>query len=345
MTLSEHYAAATSEYLRRLQFNNLSPKTLKNYEQVLSRFGAYLSDHAEENSGDLFSAVESWRDSMLENGNAPSTVKQYLTTLKIFFDKATRRSFPAALRFSENPVDEDMKPKTPERPYEIVLTDEQVKLLFVNKPPRHFAGFWERNWAMVMLALNEKIRNAEILDLKLSDVDMLHHILIVNSGKGRKYREVDLCELSEFAITQYLESGIRPDYLSDDDYLFGTTAAHKCGSIDTRSGNEKWHRGSTNWLSNVIERTVRAVTGVPDCRSHDLRHVGSRVCLNAGQSMEELQGQLGHAQIATTQIYCSRMGSRRTRDSAKSVLAARDAAASELRNEKMGAQTVILFPA
>lgn len=33
MNTREQYAAASEEYLRRLSFNNLSPKTLKNYEQ------------------------------------------------------------------------------------------------------------------------------------------------------------------------------------------------------------------------------------------------------------------------------------------------------------------------
>lgn len=339
MNTREHYAAATEEYLRRLRFNNLSEKTLENYSRVLAQFGTFLQKNPE--TDDLFSAVELWRDGLLSGGAKPSTVKQYLTTLKIFFDRATRRSFPERLRFSENPVDEDMKPKTPERPYEIVLTDEQVKSLYRNAPPPHFCGTWPRNWAMIQLCMNEKIRNAELLDLRLSDVDMLHHILIVRSGKGRKYREVDLCELSEFAIAQYLDSGLRPAHLGEDDYLFGTTAAHEQGAVHSRSGAEKWHRGTTNWLSNLIERTVFAVTGVHDVRSHDLRHVGARVCLNAGQSIEELQGQLGHAQINTTQIYTSRMGSRRSRESAKAVLAARDAAAEQMKKQNSTEQNIL----
>lgn len=342
MTLHEQFTAATAEYLRRLQYNNLSQKTLKNYSGVLERFGAFL---AGAETDDLYTAVENWRDSLMQNGAKPSSVKQYLTSLKIFFTSATKRSFPASLRYKENPVDEDFMPKIPDRPYEMVLTDDQVKMLYDNIPPAHFAQYWPRNWAMIMLCCNEKIRNAELLDLRLSDVDMMNHILVVQSGKGRKYREVDMCELTELALAQYLDSGIRPAYLSDDDFLFGTTAAHEQGNVTTRSGAEKWHRGTTNWLSNIIERNVRAITGVAGCRSHDLRHVGSRVCLNAGQSMEMLQGQLGHAQIGTTQIYCSRMGSRRSRDSAKSVLAARDAAAESMREQNSPESNVVTLPA
>ena len=285
--------------------------------------------------------VEAWRDAMTDRGSMPSTVRQKLTTLKIFFDRATKRSFPSALRFAENPVDEDFMPKQVKRPYEEILTDEQVTMLYKNEAPPHFGSTWARNYALIQLALNEKIRNAEILDLRLCDLDFAHHELTVENGKGRKFRVVDLTPLTEQAITQYLDSGLRPDYLSDEDYLFGTTSTHEQGNIASRSGAEKWHRGTTNFVSTAIERTVKAVTGVPNVRSHDLRHIGSRVCLNAGQSMEELQGQLGHSSITTTAIYANRLLQRRRRESAKAVLAARDEAAEQLRRKNEHEQTVI----
>ena len=86
---------------------------------------------------------------------------------------------------------------------------------------------------------------------------------------------------------------------------------------------------------------MEAITGESDVRAHDLRKIGSRVCLNAGQSIEELQGQLGHSQISTTQIYTSRMGSRKSRDSAKAVLAARESAAEQLKIKIQLEQKVI----
>ena len=329
MTLLEKITSAVGEYLRRVGLNNLSPKTMENYERVLARFCNYV---AEQKTEDVYEIVEAWRDEMLERGTAPSSVRQYLVTLKMFFEKASKRSFPADLRFTENPVDEDMFPKIVKRPYDEILDDEQVMMLCKNEAPPHFAN-WERNFAMIQILTNEKIRNAELLDLRLSDLDFVHHELTVESGKGRKFRVVDLTPLSEEAIRQYLDSGIRPSYLKDDDYLFGTTAAHEKGAVNTRNGAEPWHRGTTQWLSNVVERTVRAITGTGGVRSHDLRHIGSRICLNAGQSMEEIQGQLGHSSITTTAIYANRLLQRRRRDSAKAVLAARDEAAEMMKTK------------
>lgn len=345
MTKLEKYNAAVEEYLTRLQFKNLSANTLRNYSRTLRLFRESLVQNAEQNAEQgaeqdvSYADVERWAHAMLAAGRQPSTVNQYLTELGDFFDRAARRSFPCELRYPENPVSEDVRPKVVKRPYAEILTDEQVKALYRNEPPTgQYAALWPRNWAMMMLFLNEKIRNAELLDLRLSDVDFLHHELTVENGKGRKCRVIDLTPLSETALRLYLESGIRPADVSENNFLFGTTAAHEKAAGRT-SGAEKWHRGTGVWASGVIERTVKAVTGVSSVRSHDLRHVGSRVCLNAGESLEQLQGELGHASKTTTEIYSGRLQQRRRRESAQAVLATRDAAARENQEKFIVLQT------
>lgn len=318
MTTLEKYNNAVEEYLARLRFRNLQPTTLRNYEVGLRLFGDFLR---ESQINDLYDAVEAWKENMLASGNKPSTVNQKLNTIKIFFDKATRRSFPEELRFSENPVDTEGKVKEPKRPYEEILTDEQVKELYINLP-YNGAKLWARTYAIVQVFLNEKLRNSELLDLELSDIDFEHHEITVRNGKGRKFRVVDMCPLTETAILLYLQSGIRP-ICSDDAPLFGTTASHEFGN---GSSCGKWHRGTSQWVSNIVEHHIKAICGVANVRSHDLRHIGSRVCLNAGASLEELQCELGHSSKVTTEIYAGRLQQRRRRESAQSVIAAREEA-------------------
>lgn len=316
-SMTEKYRAAAQEYLSRLTWQNLSPRTVENYTGTLNTFGDFLET---TDAGDLYEAVELWKEHMLRNGNKPSTVCARLTCLGIFFTKAAKRSFPKELRYADNPVEEVELPKVVRTPYAETLNDEQIMALFENKP-YHGARNWAKAYAVTMLLINEKIRNAELLDLRVSDLDMTHHELVVRSGKGRKSRVVDLSRLSETAVSAYLMSGIRPAYLTDDDYLFGTE----------KSG--KWDRGTRQGLSDLVSHHIEQVCGVSGVRTHALRHVGSRICLNAGMSMEELQGALGHSQITTTGIYTNRVLARRHRDGAKAVLAARDAAAEQ--NEKL----------
>lgn len=329
----EKFTAATAEYLRRLRFNNLSPCTLRNYESVLGGFSGFLAQQDENE--DLYAVVEQWRDSMLGSGAKPSTVKQKLTTLKIFFDKATKRSFPENLRFEENPVDEDFMPKVTKKPYDALLDDSDIIKLWKNAPPtQNTVHTWPRNYAIVCLILGTGLRNAEVLNLRLSDVDFLHAEITVRAGKGDKFRIVDAPEIVLQSLEQYLNSGLRPFGVSDDDYLFGTTAEHTFGDISASKSGEKWHRGTTGWLSQLIERHVQNVCGDDSLkiRSHDLRHLFARIQLNASGNISELQAQLGHSSPDVTQIYAGRIQPHRARDSARAVLAARDAAAEQLKS-------------
>lgn len=338
MTLHEHYTAAVAEYLNRLTYRNLQPTTIRNYTGTLNAFGAFLANSDTE---DMYEAVEQWKEDMLRNGNKESSVRQKMTTLKIFFDKATKRSFPASLRFTENPVDMDEAPKQITKPYDELLTDDQVISLFENKPPYHaVSALWPRNYAMLMLLINEKIRNNELLSLSLSDVDMNYHEIRIRNAKGRKQRTLDLSPLSEQALIQYLNANIRPAYLRDDDYLFGTTSAKEFQPGETHDA-ERWHKGSNAWLSEVIRTLVLAKTGTDNIRTHDCRHIGSRIALNAGATVEELQGMLGHSSVALVERYAGRLQQRRRRESAKTVLAARDAAAEQLRKKNNAEQQVI----
>ena len=321
------YQKAVEEYMTRLQFQNLSPKTLRNYETTLRLFGDFL---AENPTDDLYEAVECWKESMLRKGNAASTTNTRLTQLSIFFTKACKRSFPKELRFSDNPVEEVELTKVVKRPYGEVIPDNLVPLLFVNEPPKNAKkSLWARNFAMIQLLLNEKIRLDELLSLTPADVDVYHHELTIQNGKGRKFRVVDLTDMSIAALEAYSASGIRP-LVSDTAPLFGTTAA-KIKGVSARGC--EWHKGSEMWAEKIVEAHIRNVTGIPKVHPHSLRHLGSRICLCAGQSMEELQGALGHSSITTTAIYTDRVKQRAHRDSAKAVLAARDAAAQKLQAE------------
>lgn len=314
----DKYGAAKDEYLSRLGMNGLSQTTQKNYESTLRRFGDFLR---ETDADDLCEAAEDWKETLLGNGSAPGTVNQYLTNLGIFFKKSSKRSFPKELRFDENPV-EDVEPiKFSAHPYAEILTDNQIIKLFSNRP-YHGAKHWEKNYAIVMVLLNEKLRNSELTALTPADVDFIHHEITVRNGKGGKYRVVDLSDLSETAITAYLESEQRPANLEDTDYLFGSNYAGK------------WHRMSKQALSEIVEHHIKKVCGVSGVRSHALRHVGSRICLNAGQSLEELQGQLGHSSKRTTEIYSGRVLQRRRRESAQKVLDAREIAADRNRKKR-----------
>lgn len=340
MTQIEHYNAAVAEYMKRTEFKGASPCTLKNYETVLNKFGAYLAEQPE--GVDLYEVVEQWRDDMLSAGKANSTVKQNMITMNIFFGAASKRSFPAALRYAENPVDPDLYPIVKKKPYGNLLDDADIIKLWKNEPPTpQCKALWERNYAIVCLILGTGLRNSEVRNLRLRDVSWPLEEIVVRSGKGDKFRIVDASPIVLESLTAYLNSGIRPAYLSDTDYLFGNTAAHEYGNVENSENAEHWHPFSVAGLSQLIERHVRNVCGETDIRSHDLRHLFARIHLNVNGNISELQSALGHSSPNISQIYAGMVAPRRARDSARAVIAARDEAAEQLRMKNEQQQGVI----
>lgn len=333
MTPIEKYDAAAAAYLRNAAFTGKSADTLDNYRSRLSRFREFwIAAHDGEPKTDPdYSDVLAYRDGLMEAGSAASTVRQYLIELRAFFEAMSKPRFLPGVSYPENPVDTEYYPAVKKRPYDLILTDEEVmKLLPYRRPENAKLSTFPRNYAFVALILATKIRNSELLALTLDDLDFEAGELTVNHGKGDKFRVVDFPPFAQAAVLLYLQSGLRPATAPSSAPLFGTTAEHKAASGTTNGG--EWHKGTDVWLSECVRRHVLAVTGVDKVRTHDLRHVGARLWLNGGASMEHLQSELGHSSMSTTQIYSGRLQARRGRNSAKEILGAMDRIAADNLN-------------
>lgn len=338
MTANEvlnRYDEAVAFFLHELKAKRRSKATLDNYERYLGFFRDFF---AEAHAGDddvkdpSYLDVQMWRDSMEERGFTVNTITLYLTSLSRFFGFCSDESLGDDRFYEKNPVAKRIFPDKrfeSRKPYDEILSDEDVFKLWDNtKPKTYRTPAWPRNYAILMMLLTTEIRNKELLDLKLSDLDFEYGEIQIWEGKGNKYRCVDFPEIAQTAVKLYLKSGIRPEELSDDDYLFGTTSVKEQGSFE-KSG--EWHRGGRCWLTRLVTNHVKAVTGVDNVGTHDLRHVGARLDLHNGMRAEELQAKLGHENITTTQIYSGKLGASRKRRTAKRVYEERDLQAARNR--------------
>ena len=310
MTALEKFDRAVAAYLRNATFTGKSAVTVDNYRFRLARFRELWTEAhngAPLNDPD-YADVLNFRDKLLEAGIAASTVKQYLVEVRAFFAAFEKPRLVPGLCYPENPVDLSFAPRTKKRPYDPILTDDQVTaLLSAAKPDGAWGKNWPRNYAMIAMMLSTELRSEELRSLTLDDLDFDEEIITVAHGKGDKFREVDFPVFAQAAVLLYLQSGIRPATLPASAPLFGT--------------GEDWKIGTRQWLHGVTTRIVKQATGVDGVGPHDLRHVGARLKLNAGASMEEMQAELGHSQITTTKIYTGRLQTRRGRAGAKTVLA------------------------
>jgi len=132
------------------------------------------------------------------------------------------------------------------------------------------------------------VRVAELCGIDLDDVDPGRRALRV-VGKGNRERTVVYGVPAAAALVRWLESG-RPALVRDTSppaVLLGARG----GRLDQRIARE------------VVHRAVTAVPGVPDVGPHGLRHAAATHMLEGGADLRYVQELLGHAKLATTQLY------------------------------------------
>ena len=336
MTLEQvlsKYDKAVNFYLHEKGATGIGAVTLKNYGVSLAKFREnFQSEHCDE-PGDVadpsYLDFQIWRDRMIAEGRSVGTIQRRLADLRTFFTFCCDEALGEMRIYDSNPVSKRIVPsnrKELTRPYDDILSDEQVTMLWDYKPNRAHDGVEKatapRNYAIIMLFLCTEIRNEELRNLKVSDLDFEYGEIQIRHGKGDKYRCIDFPEMAQIAVKLYLQSGLRPEHLTDDDYLFGSLREQKRGA--SYKDAAEWHQYSRVGMTELVRRHVKRVTGVDMVRSHDLRHIGARLDLHNGMRAEELQAKLGHSHFQTTQIYCGRLGTNRKRTTAKEVYQVRD---------------------
>jgi integrase/recombinase XerC len=132
------------------------------------------------------------------------------------------------------------------------------------------------------------VRVAELCALDLDDVDTDRRTLRV-LGKGNRERTVVYGVPAATALRRWLAAG-RPPLTrpaSPPALLLGARG----GRLDTRVAR------------TVVHRALAAVPGAPDIGPHGLRHAAATHMLAGGADLRYVQELLGHAKLATTQLY------------------------------------------
>ncbi|MDQ1660914.1 MAG: integrase/recombinase XerC [Blastococcus sp.] len=145
-----------------------------------------------------------------------------------------------------------------------------------------------RDAVVLELLYASGIRVSELVGLDIDDVDRGRRLLRV-LGKGRKERSVPYGLPAEHAVSAWLTRG-RPALASPDSgpaLLLGARG----GRLDAREARR------------VVHAAVAKAPGAPDMGPHGLRHSAATHVLEGGADLRSVQELLGHASLATTQIY------------------------------------------
>lgn len=145
-----------------------------------------------------------------------------------------------------------------------------------------------RDRCVLELLYASGIRVSELTQLDLDDVDR-HRRLVRVLGKGGKERSVPYGLPADHALADWLQRG-RPELCNQ--YSGAALILGQRGRrIDPRS------------VRRIVHRQVAVVAGAPDIGPHGLRHSAATHLLEGGADLRAVQEILGHASLATTQIY------------------------------------------
>ncbi|MFI2708441.1 tyrosine recombinase XerC, partial [Nocardioides sp. CER28] len=145
-----------------------------------------------------------------------------------------------------------------------------------------------RDVAMLELLYATGTRVGELVGLDIDDVDRDRHVLRV-FGKGRKERTVPYGGPAARALDAWLVRG-RPALVAD-----GAGAALFLGARGRRIDQRA--------VRTLVHRRIADVPGAPDIGPHGLRHTAATHLLEGGADLRSVQELLGHASLATTQLY------------------------------------------
>jgi integrase/recombinase XerC len=279
-------ARALAAYERHLvSERDLTPHTVRAYlgdiQSLLRQ--AVLLGHRDVSTVDL-RMLRSWLATQQTLGRARTTMSRRATAVRVFTAWAQRTGLigtdPGALLAS---------PKAHRTLPAALRVDEARGLLEAAARLADDASpVGARDVAILELLYATGIRVGELCGLDVDDVDAERRVVRV-LGKGRKERTVPYGVPAQRALERWLRAA-RPALA-----VPGAGAALFLGARGRRIDQRA--------VRTLVHARLADVPGAPDLGPHGLRHTAATHLLEGGADLRTVQELLGHASLATTQIY------------------------------------------
>lgn len=278
------------EFLSYAQFERgLAQNTVAAYRRDLEVWRRFMErkdlDVGEVSSKDVTDYLGRLRDGRppAPAPYSPASVARMLVAVRSFFRFLVREGY----------VDSDPTAKvgTPKKPRSLpkAIALEEVERL-IESPPNTLLG--RRDRAILEALYGAGLRISELVGLDVDDVDLDEGSILVRSGKGSKARRVPVGKAARAALGDYLTAS-RPELLRK-----AKKPAAGALLLNARGG-----RLSRQGCWKILKEHARDA-GLDDKVSpHTLRHSFATHMLDAGADIRVVQELLGHASLATTQVY------------------------------------------
>jgi site-specific recombinase XerD len=298
-------ARALKDFLDVHQIDNQSGYTLRNYRMYVSAFIAWLESEQQvtEASALTVAHLRGWIAHLQQTPSkrgkprAESTIHLCGVSMLAFCHWLEEEGY------IEHRVTARFKLPRMEKKFIPTYTTDDVKKLFeACEEQRGFTpvirkALTSRNRAMLAVLLDAGIRLAEMVSLRLRDVDRDLHLLVVHR-KGNKWQQVPISREAFKYLHEYLAKHRK--HLAAID---GVTKAQKDDAVFLS------HLGKPMTRSGVqmFFRRLRNKTGIQDkcVGAHNCRRYMATTQLAMGRSPLDVQRQMGHTSLTMTNHYAS----------------------------------------
>jgi integrase/recombinase XerD len=259
----------------------LSGRTVDAYRRDLDRLVAFMTVRGVARPADVTATdLREFIYHLKDLGLQPSSIRRNVSALRTYFAFLLAEGVVVA-----DPTDRVELPRAWRRLPGVLTRDEVARLLDAPDPADRL--FW-RDKALLEFAYASGVRVGELISVKVRDVDLQEGLALV-FGKGSRERIVPLGRAALQALIVYLRE-IRP--------TLAGTRGEGVVFLNAR-GTPLSRMGVWKILRRHVERAGIAKRVTP----HTLRHSFATHLLEGGADLASVQEMLGHADIATTQIY------------------------------------------
>lgn len=290
------YDSAVKLYLGNCKQNCLSEDSIRTYATTFKLYREFLAENKYDEPN--VSTTLEWKMSLEDVSIC--TMDQYLSHLIRLSKFCVTYGI-----YDTDFATEYLKPPTKkvkmvrEKEYKHILSVEQISMLTSAKNVNYGrkSRTFIRDKAIVTLMLLSGPRNIEVRNLTPDDLNWNDNCIELRVTKGGKPRVIPFGMVSQKAVREYLNSGLRPATIPSDAPLFGTLG-----------DSGEWHGLGREQLSKVVYHYTKSILGDDDAaRSHAMRHGFASAGIEVGVSLDDLQSVLGHRSTETTLIYAKRL--------------------------------------
>jgi integrase/recombinase XerD len=297
MASGQTVSATVHEYLEHLVVERgLARNTVESYRRDLRRYESSLTGHGKTQLRDVTPGDVAEFLASLREGNAEHQALAVSSAARAVIAVRGLHAFAAAHGLAETDPARDVPPPTPPRRLPKAITVAEVeRLLTASGPgPADASGHPRllRDRALLEFLYSTGARISEATGL---DVDELHldaDPVVRLAGKGGKQRVVPVGSYAVRALKAYLVRA-RPALAAASRRVSVTPAVF----LNARGGRLT-RQGAWGVLHAAAERA-----GLAGVSPHTLRHSFATHMLDGGADLRVVQELLGHASVATTQVY------------------------------------------